>query len=252
MQDKKESVFMRIYNAVANFIFKFLPKQVSLPLILCGAGNLIAYYGGMLLFGTFPVHHWKIPFIDNAFSLQPLWVIIYILSFLYWLINYVLIARDHTGMVYRLVGADVICKLVCCFVFFFFPTTLVGDSQPSLASFGSEAILLRWIYSADMPVNLFPSLHCIVAWLSCRPLLNCKNIKPWYKVFSFVFTFLIFLSTLFTKQHYFLDVISGWALAEIAYDFVVHTPLPKWLRKANLRIRKTDILPDDFSKKESS
>lgn len=247
MPDKKGSALKRGFNAVLNFIFRYLPKQVSLPLILCGAGNLISYYGGMILFGTFPVRHWTIPAIDNLFPLRPLWVIIYILSFLYWLINYVLIARDHTNMVYRLVGADVICKLVCCIFFFFFPTTLVGDVQPSLEEFGARGFLLGLIYGADLPVNLFPSLHCIVAWLSCRPLLDCKKVKPWYKVFSFVFTFLIFLSTLYTKQHYFPDVIGGWILAELAYDLVIYTPLPKWLKKANLHFRETDVLPGDDS-----
>lgn len=249
MLKKVKEKTKRAVDAVLNFYFSLIPKQVSLLLLLCGVGNLYAYYGGMFLFGVFPVRHWIIPVIDNAFPLCPLWVIIYILSFLYWLINYVLIARDHTGMAYRFVGADIICKFVSFLCFIFLPTTLVGDVQPSLDGFGGEAFLLRLIYSADLPVNLFPSLHCVVAWLSCRPLLDCKNIKPWYKVFSFVFTFLIFLSTLYTKQHYFLDVIGGWVLAEVSYDLVGYTPLPRWLRRANLYFRGTDELPQSLCRR---
>lgn len=210
---------------------RIIPKRLSLPLILCLVANCAAYYGGMLLAGCFPIRNWETP-LDTMIPVVPLWAVIYILSFVYWTVNYIRISRDHEEMVYRLVGADMLSKAVCLIFFVFLPTTL---TQPSLEQFGAEAWLLRLIYSLDQPVNLFPSIHCLVAWLSFRPLLNCRNIGTGYKCVSLCFTLLVFLSTLFTKQHVVLDVLGGWVLAELAYDLVVFTPLPRWLRRLNRR-----------------
>lgn len=217
---------------------RLIPKRISMPLILCLIVNCIAYNGGMLLSGCFPLRSWEMP-LDDRIPVVPLWAIIYVLSFAYWTINYILICRDHDEMVYRLAGADMLSRVVCLAFFVFLPTTL---NQPSLAQFGGEAWLLRLIYSMDRPVNLFPSIHCLVAWLSFRPLLNCRKIKPAYKCFSLCFTLLVFLSTLLTKQHVIVDVFGGWALAELSYDLVVFTPLPRWLHRLNCRLgRETPV-----------
>lgn len=211
------------------YIEKIIPRRCSLPLIICGVCNCIAYYGGMLFAGVFPMHNWTLS-IDNWFSLSPLWCIMYVASFIYWVVNYILISRDHPEMVYRLVAADMAAKFVCLVFFVFLPTTL---DQPSLDGYGWQAFLLRIIYALDQPVNLFPSIHCLVAWFCFRPLLDCKNVKPWYKVLSLCLTLLVFLSTLYTKQHVFVDVLGGWALAELSYDLAPKLPIIKWLKRWN-------------------
>jgi membrane-associated phospholipid phosphatase len=202
--------------------------------------NCVAYYGGMLAFGIFPVHNWTTP-LDTCIPLSPLWAIVYVMSFAFWVINYVMISRDHEEMVFRLVSADMIGKIISLLFFVFLPTTL---NQPSLAGCGAEAFVLRIIYHADKPVNLFPSLHCLVSWLCFRALLNCRRVPKWYKIFSFFFCFLVFFSTLYTKQHVVLDVFGGWILAELCYDIAPHTPLPRWLQKLNLRLhREPEAVP---------
>lgn len=216
------------------FLDKIIPRRCSLPLILCGLVNFAVYYGGMLLSHYFPMHNWTLG-IDSVFPLMPLWTIIYVLSFIFWIVNYILISRDSPQMVYRLAAADICAKIVCLIFFVFIPTTL---DQPSLDGFGWQAALLRIIYALDQPVNLFPSIHCLVAWLCFRPLLNCKHIKPWYKVCSLVFSFLVFFSTLFTKQHVFVDVIGGWVLAELSYDLATKLPIMKLLKKWNRKFDK--------------
>lgn len=216
------------------FLDKIIPRRCSLPLIICGLSNCIAYYGGMLLSRFFPMHNWTLP-IDDLFPLSPLWAIMYLLSFAFWVVNYILISRDHPQMVYRLVAADMAAKFVCLIFFVFIPTTL---EQPSLEGYGWQAALLRIVYALDQPVNLFPSIHCLVAWLSFRPLLDCKYVKPWYKVCSLVLSLMVFLSTLFTKQHVFVDVIGGWALAEISYDLAPKLPVMGWLKRWNRKFDK--------------
>ena len=68
----------------------------------------------------------------------------------------------------------------------------------------------------DEPRNLFPSLHCFCGWIIARGLMPLKQVKPWVKFSAAAFSLLVCASTLFTRQHLFLDVpggILGWRRA---------------------------------------
>ena len=77
----------------------------------------------------------------------------------------------------------------------------------------SPATFLLWLEYHDPSYNHFPSLHVATAWLfyfACRPALR----RPWL----FLALLLgISLATLFVKQHYVVDVVSGGALAWLAW-----------------------------------
>lgn len=213
-------------------IDKIIPRRCLLPLLLLVAVNMLAYYGGMALSGVFPVHNWALP-IDDWFPIRPIWAVIYVSSFVLWVVNYILISRDSSPMVYRLAAADITGKCIGFLFFLFLPTTI---QQPSLAEFGWEAFLLRIVYFFDEPTNLFPSLHCFMSWMAFRPMLNCKHFHRSYKIIVFVWCLLIFVSTLYTKQHVFLDVLGGWLLAELCYDTAPYLPLMHLLRRANRKL----------------
>lgn len=208
---------------------RIVPQTIALPLFLCLAFNMFCYYGGMLLSGLFPVHNWTLP-IDDRIPVRPWWVTVYVLSFLFWAVNYILASRDRTGLVYRLAAADLFSKAVSLLIFIFLPMTM---TQPQVQTRDFGSWLLNLIYKLDEPTNLFPSLHCTMAWLSLRPLFGCKSVPKWYKAFSTVFFVLILFSTLFTKQHVFVDVIAGWVLGVIAYELAPHLPLVRWLERLN-------------------
>jgi membrane-associated phospholipid phosphatase len=79
---------------------------------------------------------------------------------------------------------------------------------------GFFAWFLRGVYEADAPRNCFPSLHVatvVVAALSIRRMDRGVGLA------ALVWAALIALSTLFTKQHYVTDVITGTLLAGAAY-----------------------------------
>ena len=76
---------------------------------------------------------------------------------------------------------------------------------------------MRVVYALDTPDNLFPSLHCELSWLCWRSLQQVPGISKLRKRFALVFTLLVFVSTLTTKQHILMDVLGGWLIAEIAF-----------------------------------
>jgi membrane-associated phospholipid phosphatase len=73
---------------------------------------------------------------------------------------------------------------------------------------------LRFLYEADPPYNCFPSLHVAHSFVSA---LTCYRVHRGLGFAAIICGSLVALSTLFTKQHYILDVVAGIALAGIAY-----------------------------------
>ncbi|HSU84087.1 MAG TPA: phosphatase PAP2 family protein, partial [Thermoanaerobaculia bacterium] len=73
---------------------------------------------------------------------------------------------------------------------------------------------LRSLYSADPPYNCFPSLHVAHSFVSA---LACSRVHRGVGIAGVVCASLVGLSTLFTKQHYVLDVLAGILLASVAY-----------------------------------
>ena len=76
--------------------------------------------------------------------------------------------------------------------------------------------------------NCFPSLHVAHAFVSA---FACWHVHRSVGVGLGVWAFLIGLSTLFTKQHYALDVIAGIVLASIAYGVFLRRPPPETVRE---------------------
>jgi membrane-associated phospholipid phosphatase len=72
---------------------------------------------------------------------------------------------------------------------------------------------LRLLYQADPPYNCFPSLHVAHSFVSA---LTCYRVHRGVGITAVLCATLVGLSTLFTKQHYVLDVIAGVFLACVA------------------------------------
>jgi membrane-associated phospholipid phosphatase len=75
---------------------------------------------------------------------------------------------------------------------------------------GASEAFLAWVQAVDPPGNVFPSLH--VAHTSALALILRAD-RPVLGTVAMVMALLLALSTLTTKQHFLLDVLSGWAIA---------------------------------------
>ena len=80
--------------------------------------------------------------------------------------------------------------------------------------------------------NLFPSFHCYMIVFAYLGLMRRKEIKVGHRSFWLVCAILICLSTLFTKQHYFFDMLTGSLMAIIMFGlFKLINPGKAILRK---------------------
>ncbi|MBI3555926.1 MAG: phosphatase PAP2 family protein, partial [Deltaproteobacteria bacterium] len=101
--------------------------------------------------------------------------------------------------------------------FVFFPTTyprgdypLPGDIHPLVYR------IFQAVREADDPSNCFPSMHVTCCFLTAFAFLPKSESRTNFWIY-FVWSTLIAMSTLPTKQHYLIDVVGGLALSISGY-----------------------------------
>jgi hypothetical protein len=120
--------------------------------------NQAVYYGGGWIAQGLYHHDWTLP-LDRAVPFLPWTVSVYFLCYLFWAVCYVSAARQKKMFAYRFFCADFLAKAVCLICFLLLPTTNI---RPSVEGDGLWEGLVRFLYQVDAPVNLFPSIHCLV------------------------------------------------------------------------------------------
>ena len=206
-----------MYQWLKKHIDPICPLFAIVPLLACFGLNMLVYSGTMVLCADWH-HHDLTTALDRAVPLVSEWMYIYFGCYLFWIANYILVARinrDNPETFYRFVMTDMLSRVVCGIFFMAFPTTNI---RPEVTGEGFSSWLLRFLYHVDQPTNLFPSIHCLVSWLCYTGIRGRKEVPAWYRAFSCIFALLVVLSTQFTKQHYIADAVAGIALAEILFQ----------------------------------
>ena len=79
--------------------------------------------------------------------------------------------------------------------------------------------MVRFLYAADTPTNLFPSIHVYNSLATHFAIINssCFEQKKWIRTGSLILCISIILSTVFLKQHSMFDVLTAFGLAAIMH-----------------------------------
>ena len=184
------------------------PQPVTLPMVALFA--LIPFY--IVIGHAIPGRTVHVPevFLDRVIPLDPLWAPVYASLFLLVILPvFVVHQREH---VRRTINAYLMVWLVGYAFFLAYPT--LTPRPPRLADEGFFPWMLRAIYSTDVEYNCFPSLHVAQSFLSA---LTCYRVHRGVGIGAGIWATLVSLSTLFTKQHYVLDVLAGACLAYVSY-----------------------------------
>lgn len=85
--------------------------------------------------------------------------------------------------------------------------------------------MVKYIYAADTPTNIFPSIHVYNSIGVQIAIRNSEHLKEnkFVQHGSFVLAVLIILSTMFLKQHSVIDVIGAFVLAVPVYHLAYAT-----------------------------
>ena len=205
------------------------PYRVSLSMVLLLA--LVPFYVLIPEFFPPPTRHVPELALDRAWPLVPSWAIVYGALYLFLILLPIFIVRQQE-LIRRTVHAYLLIWITA-YVFFFaaYPT---AAPRPELVTGEGFAVWgLRALYSSDPPYNCFPSLHVAHSVVSA---LACSRVHRRLGLVAMIAATLVALSTLFTKQHYVLDVIAGVVLAFVAYDIFLRGDFSERLSEFDRRV----------------
>lgn len=200
--------------------FRMFPEHRWLLPVAIAVIHMTVYLGTKLINGGFYQHDLTIG-IDRLIPFDPRWALIYVLTFIFWVAGLISAAWEERELCFKLYTAVIISELICTVFFIAMPTSI---ARPELVLSGQYSDrLIAAIYSSDVPSNLFPSMHCMMAYLVFRGMVLSPRYKPVYCVLGGILTVLICISTLYTKQHFFVDVIAGLVFGEASVQLALHT-----------------------------
>lgn len=206
--------------------------KIVLPPLFTFVVNSLVYWGAPLIVGTGRSHNLS-GGLDELVPFMPAFIIIYFGCYIFWVVNYLMVAFYEDENKYRFYTADFYARLICLAFFVFFPTT---NTRPELTGKGIFIRAMRFLYTVDKPVNLFPSIHCMASWFCCIGLRKCKEIPEWYKLMSVLIAISVFISTLATRQHVLWDVAGGIGVAELTWFISNRTNGWKTYQRLNEKI----------------
>lgn len=213
---------------------RILPAYGVFPVIFSFVFNCLVYSGSRMIAGGW-YHHNIETGVDRSIPFVPEFLVIYFGCYVFWAVNYILIARQDRRSVYQFFTGDFISRCVCLVSFLAFPTT---NTRPLITGSGLWNQAALWLYSIDAADNLFPSIHCLVSWFCYLGIRGRKEIPRWYQSVSMVIALLVFASTLLTKQHVIVDVAGGVLLAEFCFFIGRKTDLYRIYERFGSRIEQ--------------
>ena len=173
-----------------------------------------------------PWHTTKIAWIDDRIGLFTPFIIIYVGCYITWIIGPMTAAKCETGFFKDFMAGMLISYLIGALVFALYPTRmdrvaegLINDNP------GFFNGLLQAIYRVDggqYGTNLAPSYHCLISTCCYLAVRKRPEISKWFRVFSLVLCILVYASTVFCKQHYFIDIPTGIAAAVFGFALSRH------------------------------
>lgn len=161
---------------------RILPAYGIFPVIFSFVFNCLVYSGSRMIAGGW-YHHNIETAVDRSLPFVPQFLIIYFGCYLFWIVNYILIARQDRHSVYQFFTGDFISRCICLGFFLLYPTT---NTRPVITDGELWNQLALWLYSIDAADNLFPSIHCLVSWFCYLGIRGRKEIPVWYQRVSAV------------------------------------------------------------------
>ena len=145
---------------------------------------------------------------DRHIPLIPVFVLPYVSFFPY--IAFTVIALWNTQYETSLLITLIVAKSTAMVFWYIFPN---GVARPQITADTWLHRLLGKIYRHDKDTNGFPSSHVFIS-LICAYFL--ATAYPAYAPLVWIIASLIVFSTVFTKQHYVVDVFGGGVMAALA------------------------------------
>ncbi len=188
-----------------SFVKKYWQEFLTILMFLVWSGGFLVI---SLMVDMGRTHQLRLA-IDDKIPLIPEFSLIYLGLFPVFFMPFLLIKDDEYFKVFT--SAYLTVMAVAYTVFALFPVSIV---RPTVEVVDFSTWVLNIIYACDRPVNLFPSTHVAMTMMAA---LTIWEINRLYGLVALIYAAAISASTLFTKQHYFLDVVIAVVLTLLIY-----------------------------------
>lgn len=150
----------------------------------------------------------------DIFPIWPIWVLPYVLCYILWFAGIAWIVYKSNDLQFRsFIAACMLTFALGAFTFLFFPTYV----EPARLTGGDVfTVILRTIHEEWGRYAALPSGHVYITTLLA---LFYGRWYPHHKFLWILILVIVSLSTLFTGQHYILDVLGGYLVALAGYYF---------------------------------
>jgi membrane-associated phospholipid phosphatase len=166
-----------------------------------------------------PTSHWLTGgiapqiFLD-VYPIWPIWTVIYMLCWPIWVIVYTYAVFKMDSHLFRIAILSASLTIgLSMIIYVLFPTYVI---RPVLTENDFFTKFLLWVYAHDGTHDALPSGHIYMTTLL---VLFYSRSYPRYTLIWVGILALISFSTLFTGQHYILDVVTGMIIAYAGYRF---------------------------------
>jgi membrane-associated phospholipid phosphatase len=178
------------------------PIRIALALLALG-GNVLYVITNRALSGGVST---DLP-VDALIPLWPVWMIPYLAVLVWWIGMLAWVTLRLEEDPFRTVMLAAILNVyTSVLVFVIFPTYVTRPAAPESADLISR--MVQWVYTNDKDYNALPSLHISITTVL---LLMLWDARPRYRWLWALILLVTLLSTLFTRQHYVLDLVFGFA-----------------------------------------
>lgn len=201
---------MRNMNHYMKYIKRIIPDYAIIPIALMLTVNGFVYSGTRIFTDKMTHYDLSSP-LDYRIPFIAVFVVPYLLAFLQWIIGYIVIAHQGKEYCQKVMAGEIISKIFVGILFIVFPTVML---RVEITGNGIFDTIIAVIYRMDAPTNLFPSIHCLESYICMRSAIEIRNSCTGYKVAMIGMSILVFLSTLFIKQHVIVDVFGAVLVAE--------------------------------------
>ena len=195
------------------------PYRVPVSMVLLFA--LVPFYVLTPQFLPPTIRHVPELALDRALPLIPSWAIVYGALYLFLILLPLFVVREDE-LIRRTVHAYLLVWITA-YLFFFVVYPTAAPRPNGVSGEGFAVWGLRALYSSDPPYNCFPSLHVAHSFVSA---LACSRVHRRLGIIATIAAAFVAVSTLFTKQHYVLDVVAGGLLAFVAYGIFLRRYSP--------------------------
>lgn len=155
-----------------------------------------------------------ITFIDKMIPFNKYFIVFYVTWYGYVAFFIIYLCIFEKEDYWKLLLTMIPGMITAYVIFYFFPTTV---PRPALTGNDIFTALVRDIYDHDMPFNCFPSIHVINTLVVQLYVTINKNVNKALKIICNIIGILIILSTMFIKQHVFLDAVSAAVIVYLFY-----------------------------------